>query len=168
MFRTGPIVVIEDDPDDLDLFVETFASLGYPNKVIYFTNGNDALEYLVESKVPPVVIISDINMPEIDGFEIKKRINQDKQLQKWQIPFVFFTTSAQHRSVVDAYSLSVQGYFLKPNNIEDLRNTMKTMVDYWLRSYAPTMYVTQAERPCITMNARDSGANAADSIAVSA
>ena len=56
------------------------------------------------------------------------------------MPFVFFTTSAQERVVVDAYALSVQGLFLKPNSMEALRDTVKAIVDYWVRCYTPNVF----------------------------
>jgi CheY-like chemotaxis protein len=135
--KSGPIIVIEDDRDDQELLEETFSSLNYPNPVIFFTNGNDFLEYLGKTRTSPALIISDINMPKIDGFEIKRAINGNKDLQKLHVPFVFFTTSAQKSAVSDAFSLSDQGFFSKPNSMENLRHTIKTIVDYWLASHTP-------------------------------
>jgi CheY-like chemotaxis protein len=145
MKKTGPIMIIEDDRDDQELLEETFSVLDYPNPVIFFTNGNEALEYLLETKTPPVLIISDINMPEISGFEIREKINRDKKLKKLQIPYVFFTTAAQKATVVDAYSLSVQGFFKKPNSMQDLQNTIRTIVEYWLGCYTPSIFGKQGD-----------------------
>lgn len=138
MKRMGPIIIIEDDRDDQELLAETFSILDYPNPVIFFTNGNEALEYLLETHTPPVLIISDINMPKISGFEIREKINRNSNLQKLQIPYVFFTTSAQKATVADAYSLSDQGFFIKPNSMRDIQKTIKTIVEYWLGSYTPS------------------------------
>lgn len=133
-------MVIEDDRDDQELLEETFSSLSYPNQVIFFRNGDEALTYLKKANTPPVLIISDVNMPKVDGFEVKKEINGSRQLQNLHIPFVFFTTSARREAVVSAFALSDQGFFSKPYNMEDLRKTIKTIVDYWLRCHTPGVY----------------------------
>ena len=59
MNKNGPIIVIEDDLEDQEILVEIFQKLGYENKVIYFVDGNEALEYLNQSEVQPFLILSD-------------------------------------------------------------------------------------------------------------
>ena len=145
MKRTGPIMIIDDDRDDRELLEETFSILNYPNPVIFFSNGNDALKYLLETNTPPVLIISDINMPKINGFQIREKINSNQQLQNLQIPYVFFTTAAQKAAVMDAYSLSDQGFFTKPNSMQDLQNTIRTIVEYWLACYTPSHFTQPAD-----------------------
>src|SRR5688572_24671358 len=114
MQKTGPILIIEDDLDDQECLEETFSILDYPNPVIFFSNGNEALEYLLETSTPPVLIISDINMPNISGIEVREKINTNKKLQKLHIPYVFFTT-AQKATVAATCALSDYGFFTKPN-----------------------------------------------------
>ena len=63
MNKNGPIIVIEDDEDDQQMLVEIFKKLGYSNNVIYFFDGNKALQYLNQIDVKPFLILSDINMP---------------------------------------------------------------------------------------------------------
>jgi len=140
MNKNGPIVVIEDDEDDQELLVEIFKSLGYVNKIIYFQDGNDALDYLNKSEVQPFLILSDINMPRLNGFELRNKIFTDKQLQTKCIPYLFFTTAANKKSVIDAYSMSVQGFFVKPTSIQALENTIKKIVEYWKECIAPNQF----------------------------
>jgi CheY-like chemotaxis protein len=144
MKKTGPIVIIEDDREDQELLEETFSTLDYPNPVIFFTNGNEALEYLLETDTPPVLIISDINMPKMSGLEVREKINSNTKLQTLQIPYVFLTTSAQKTTVVNAFSLSDQGFFKKPASMRDLQNTIKTIVEYWLGCYTPSLFSKQS------------------------
>ena len=138
-------MIIEDDRDDQELLEETFSILNYPNPVIFFTNGNEALEYLLEENTPPVLIISDINMPKISGIEIREKINSNKKLQKLQIPYVFFTT-AQKASVVSECSLSDFDFFTKPNTMQDFKKTIITIVEYWLGCYTPSLFIKHS--PC--------------------
>src|SRR5688572_27618047 len=137
---TRAIMVIEDDMDDQELLEETFSALNYPNPVIFFSNGNDALNYLHQTSTPPVLIISDINMPMINGFEIKERINRSPELQKLDIPFVFLSTLSQEEAVEHAYPVADHCSFTKPNSMEDLRNTIKTIVEHWVQRYTPPLY----------------------------
>lgn len=140
MNKNGPIIVIEDDPDDQDLMVEIFQSLGYANKIIYFQDGNDALAYLNKSEVQPFIILSDINMPKLNGFELRNKVFADRQLQTKCIPYLFFTTAANKKSVTDAYSMSVQGFFVKPTSMLALKNTIRKIVEYWQECIAPNQF----------------------------
>jgi CheY-like chemotaxis protein len=140
MNKTGPIIVIEDDIDDQEVLVEIFKKLGYENKIIYFIDGNEALEFLNQTDVQPFLILSDINMPRINGFELRNKVFTNEQLQTKCIPYLFFTTGANKKAVVDAYALSVQGFFLKPNSMEGLEKTIKKIVEYWQECIAPNQY----------------------------
>jgi CheY-like chemotaxis protein len=126
--------------DDQNILEEIFQKLGYPNKVIYFSDGNEALNFLDRSDVQPFLILSDINMPKINGFELRNRIFTNEQLQIKCIPYLFFTTGANKKSVTEAYALSVQGFFIKPNSMQALENTIKKIVEYWRECIAPSQY----------------------------
>jgi DNA-binding NarL/FixJ family response regulator len=79
-------------------------------------------------------------MPKINGFELRSKIFTNEQLQTKCIPYLFFTTGASKKAVLDAYSLSVQGFFKKPSSMGDLRNTIRKIVDYWQECIAPSEY----------------------------
>ena len=140
MNKTGPIIVIEDDIDDKELLEEIFVKLGYINKIIFFADGNEALEFLNKTEEPPFLILSDINMPKINGFELRNKVFTNEQLHIKCIPYLFFTTGATKQSVIDAYAMTVQGFFVKPNSVQDLENTIKTIVEYWQKCIAPSHY----------------------------
>jgi CheY-like chemotaxis protein len=140
MNKVGPIVVIEDDPDDQEVLIEIFQKLGYVNKIIYFHDGNDALAYLNKSDVQPFLILSDINMPRLGRFELRNMVFTNEQLQTKCIPYLFFTTSANKKSVIDAYTLSVQGFFVKPTSMQALENTIRKIVEYWYECIAPNQF----------------------------
>ncbi|RYY21993.1 MAG: response regulator [Chitinophagaceae bacterium] len=137
MNKNGPVVIIEDDADDQDFLTEVFNKLDYPNEVIFFTDGEKALEYLNKSDVTPFLILSDINMPKIDGFELRERLKTDAALQVKCIPYLFFSTALNQRAVIDAYSMSVQGFFVKQNSMEELEKTITVIMEYWKRCSAP-------------------------------
>ena len=140
MNKGGPIIVIEDDLDDQEILEEIFQKLGYINAIIFFTDGNTALEYLNRTDTQPFLILSDINMPKINGFELRNKVFTNEQLQVKCIPYLFFTTAATKKAVLDAYALSVQGFFVKPNSMGKLEATIKKIIDYWQECLAPSEF----------------------------
>jgi len=137
MNKSGPIVVIEDDADDQEVLAEIFKNLDYKNPVIYFSDSEEALTYLVDTKIKPFLILSDINMPKLSGFELRQKVHTNEDLNLKCIPYLFFTTTSSQQAVVDAYSQSVQGFFVKPNSIEHLERTIKRIIEYWQECEAP-------------------------------
>ncbi|MDR6563037.1 MULTISPECIES: response regulator [Arcicella] len=137
MNKTGPIIVIEDDIDDQEILDEIFKELNFKNEIIYFKEGEKALDYLIKTSLEPFLILSDINMPKLNGIELREKINTNEDLRIKCIPYLFFTTSAEQKYVVDAYSKSVQGFFVKPNTFEKLKSTIKIIVEYWLECESP-------------------------------
>jgi len=140
MNKAGPIIVIEDDIDDQEILIEIFQKLGYINEIVYFSDGNHALDYLNKTDVQPFLILSDVNMPKINGFELRNKIFTNEQLQTKCIPYLFFTTAANKKSVLEAYALSVQGFFKKPSSMEGLENTIRKIVEYWQECIAPSQF----------------------------
>ena len=140
MSKSGPIMVIDDDLEDHIILDEIFRNLNYPNRVIFFSNGNEAFDYLTSTEDLPFIIISDINMPGMNGFEIRKKICSNEKFNSKYIPYLFFTTSVDKKAVTEAYSLSVQGYFVKPATMTDLERTLKRIIDYWQECFAPSYF----------------------------
>jgi CheY-like chemotaxis protein len=137
MNKIGPILIIEDDADDQEVLAEIFKSLEYKNEVIYFTDGDKALDYLNITHNKPFLILSDINMPKLSGFELRDKIQNNEALRAKCIPYLFLTTTASHKSVVDAYSKSIQGFFVKPSSYGSLEQMVKSIIEYWQKCEAP-------------------------------
>jgi len=137
MNKNGPIVVIEDDEDDKEILIGIFKDLNYQNLIIYFSDGEEALKYLIATDIKPFLILSDINMPKLSGFELREKIYVNENLNLKCIPYLFFTTTSSQKAIINAYSQSVQGFFVKPNNIDRLQNTLRKIVDYWQECEAP-------------------------------
>ena len=140
MNKDQPVIVIEDDADDRYLLEQVFTKLGYPNRIIFFPDGQSALDFLNVTDITPFLILSDINLPKLDGFELRSKIRMDAQLQIKCIPYLFFSTASSQRSVVDAYSLSVQGFFIKQSTIAEMEKTIKVIMEYWARCVSPNNF----------------------------
>jgi CheY-like chemotaxis protein len=135
--KSGQIIVIEDDVDDRECMMAVFHALNFENEIIYFEDGESALAYLLQEPKEPFLILSDINMPRLNGLELKERIQNNEDLRLKCIPYLFFTTSANQQHVIDAYSKSVQGFFVKPNSMEKLTIIIKKIVEYWQECESP-------------------------------
>ncbi|MBA2612564.1 MAG: response regulator [Bacteroidetes bacterium] len=140
MNKNGPVVVIEDDDDDQYMLGKIFKKLNYDNSVVFFKDGNAALDYLNKTDVIPFLILSDINMPKINGFEVRSKVHTNEMLHIKCIPYLFFTTSSSKQAVIDPYALSVQGFFIKPNSFEKLESTIRKIMEYWHECIAPSEY----------------------------
>ena len=137
MNKGGPIIIIEDDIDDQEILIDVFKDLNYKNEIIFFDEGQKALDYLIETKIEPFIIFSDINMPKLNGMELREKVHENEDLRIKSIPYLFFSTSAEQKHVIDAYSKSIQGFFVKPSNIEEIKETIKSIVEYWQKCVSP-------------------------------
>ncbi|RYD82470.1 MAG: response regulator [Sphingobacteriales bacterium] len=140
MNKKGPIIIIEDNKADQRLFEIVFEKICVENELKFFTDGAEALDYLNNSKNVPFIIISDINIPKMNGFEVRERIHQNEELSLKCVPFLFFSTGAEKESIVNAYALSVQGFFQKPMDVDSLEKTLQRILDYWKDCIAPNDY----------------------------
>lgn len=138
MKKLGPIIIVEDDLDDQQLLAETFKILNYKREVIFFSDGFEALKCIESSETAPFLILSDVNMPRINGFELKNAIHKSSKSNVRIIPFLFFTTGAQKEAIEEAYANSAQGFFIKPSNMRQLQSIIRKIVDYWEECYSPS------------------------------
>jgi CheY-like chemotaxis protein len=137
MSRTGPIIIVDDDKDDHDILSDVLRSLKIPNKIKFFERANDVLHYLKTTTDSPFIIICDINLPFMNGLELRREINNDTYLREKSIPFVFLTTSPDQRAIAEAYELMVQGFFIKRDTYDDIREGMKMILGYWFNCLHP-------------------------------
>lgn len=132
-----PIIIIEDDSDDQDMFRELIAELMIPNPLIFFENSVDALAFLLDNG-QPFLILCDVNLPMQTGLEFKRLVDDHPELRKKSIPFIFCTTSVDAGAIAQAYlDMTVQGYFRKGASMAEMRQTLKIIFEYWLLSVHP-------------------------------
>jgi DNA-binding NtrC family response regulator len=137
MNKTGPIIIIEDDMDDQEILSAIFKELDYDNKLVFFGDSEKALEYLIKTDIEPFLVLSDINMPKLNGMELREKIINNEDLRLKSIPYLFFTTTAEQKHVIDAYSRSIQGFFVKPSNYNKLKSMLVKIVEYWQECESP-------------------------------
>ena len=98
MNPNGPVLVIEDDKDDQEIFFEVFKELNYKNEIVFFGDGEKALEYLINTDIEPFLILSDINMPKLNGIQLREKVYNNEDLRRKSIPY-FFSQQVLNRNM---------------------------------------------------------------------
>lgn len=137
MNKKGEIILIEDDPDDQELFQRAYQELGIPNPLTILNNGREAYDYFNNTSKDLFLIISDINMPVMSGIELRDKMQQVGEVRLRTIPFLFLTTGTPPQNVLYSYTHSVQGFFLKPTSFANLKGIVKHIVNYWTTCTEP-------------------------------
>ena len=141
MKRNGDIIIIEDDADDWEMLLEVFSEVideqKYNNRVIIFEDSTMVVDYLKESPSEIFMILSDINMPLLNGFELRASIYNIPALCKRCMPYIFLTTACNKDQVKKAFELSAQGLFEKPTSFLDYKKLISEIMRYWKHSMIP-------------------------------
>jgi len=133
----GIILLVEDNPDDVDLTLRAFKKSNISNRVIVAKDGVEALDYLHgtgmyagrDVKELPVVVMLDLKLPKIDGMEVLRNIRQNELTRL--IPVVVLTSSAEQKDVVEGYQLGANSYIRKPVDFEQFVAAVKILGLYW-------------------------------------
>ena len=131
MKKHRDILIIEDDEDDRDILKEIFRDLGYKNNLVFFADSTQVVEYLRRPEIQPFIIISDINMPKLGGFELRNIIMNEEILMDKDIPYIFISNAQDESSIKEANKLSVQGFIQKGDDYNKYKETIKNLIDYW-------------------------------------
>ena len=138
MSKHGPILLIDDDQDDIDLITSIVKDLGYKNQILPFLDPELAYFFLVDNRnITPFIIICDYNLPKMNGGELKAKIDDDYVLRRRSIPFIFHSTSGERDIIDRVYQYSVQGFFIKQPSLDKLKSTLQCILDYWSVSMQP-------------------------------
>ncbi len=135
--KSNHIIVIDDDEEDCELFKDACTQLKIKNEIIIFNRSDLVLDYLSTMNKQPMFIICDVNMPLINGLELRQKINKNEKLRFMAIPFLFWSTSGSEALIKQAYSLNIQGFFKKPDSMEELKKIITAIMIYWDYSYHP-------------------------------
>jgi CheY-like chemotaxis protein len=130
------ILLVEDNPKDVELTLEALEENHLANEVIVLRDGAEALDYLYlrgqfANREPglPVVILLDLKMPRVDGLEVLAQIKADPRLK--QVPVVMMTSSREEQDLVKSYSLGVNAYVVKPVGFQQFVDSVKQLGFFW-------------------------------------
>ena len=134
----SPILIIDDDSDDRQLLKDAWQDLGYPNQLLFFHKGEDLLHYLTTEKTIPFLILCDVNIPRMDGFQLKTKLFEDPTTNYKSIPFIFWSSKVSNKQIQRAYDLGVNGFFEKGTSFEEIKQSLQDIVNYWQKSIVPS------------------------------
>ena len=128
------ILLVEDRQSDIELIEEALEDSQFSCNLYLVRNGEEALDFLSQKKrysqVPqPHIILLDLNLPRMSGFEILSVVKKTKKLKL--IPTIVFTTSSSSTDLVDSYALYANCYVVKPANLDQFFKTIQEIVNYW-------------------------------------
>jgi len=132
------VLLIEDNPDDVELTLRAFRKNNIANDIIVIEDGEKAINYLFRKEEYadrdpgelPSIILLDIKLPKIDGIEILRRIKADGKLKL--IPVIILTSSHEEQDLVNSYSFGANSYIRKPVDFTEFMNVTQQLGVYWL------------------------------------
>jgi CheY-like chemotaxis protein len=136
MSALGRILLVEDDPNDVELTLTALEDYNLANEVVVARDGAEALDYLycrekfaARSGDNPAVLLLDLKLPKIDGLEVLQQIKSDDKLN--MIPVVVLTSSREEKDMVASYRLGVNAYVVKPVDFHEFVNAIKELGIFW-------------------------------------
>jgi CheY-like chemotaxis protein len=136
MSNLGRILLVEDDPKDVELTLTALEDYKLANEVVVTRDGEEALDYLyrrgkfeTRSTDNPAVLLLDLKLPKIDGLEVLQQIKADAKLKL--IPVVVLTSSHEEKDMVTSYKLGVNAYVVKPVDFHEFVNAVKELGIFW-------------------------------------
>lgn len=127
----GVFVFIDDDKNEHLLLRLAMKEIGLDNPVVSLMNGEEALSYLKKSGDETFIILSDMNMPVMDGLELKRMIEITPELKLKAIPFIFHSNTGSVAEIKAAYALNIQGYIKKAPDIDGTIKSLEKIISLW-------------------------------------
>jgi DNA-binding response OmpR family regulator len=142
METIGRILMVEDDPKDVELSLTALEDYNLANEVVVVHDGEEALDYLFcrgkfaeRSGDNPAVMLLDLKLPKIDGLEVLQQVKSDDKLK--MIPVVVLTSSHEEKDMIASYKLGVNAYVVKPVDFHEFVNAIKELGIFWAVINAP-------------------------------
>jgi CheY-like chemotaxis protein len=136
MTTLGRILIVEDDPNDVELTLTALADYNLANEVVVTRDGQQALDYLyrrgefsTRSMDNPAVILLDLKLPKVSGLEVLQQIKSDERLKT--MPVVVLTSSNEEKDMMRSYRLGVNAYVVKPVDFHEFVNAVKELGVFW-------------------------------------
>ena len=132
------ILLVEDNPDDIELTLRAFRKSNIANDVVVVRDGVEALDYLFatgqyadrDPDALPQVVLLDLKLPRVDGLEVLQRVRAHPKTKL--LPVVILTSSTEERDLLNGYSLGANSYVRKPVDFEQFADSVKQLGLYWL------------------------------------
>ena len=130
--RTGDILLVEDNPNDVELTLRAFKRNNISNEIVVVRDGAEALEYLHGSNHDwrLSVVLLDLKLPKVDGVEVLRAIRTTEATR--HLPVVVLTSSREESDLMETYDLAVNSYIIKPVDFDKFMDAVRLIGMYWL------------------------------------
>ncbi|RYG19469.1 response regulator [bacterium] len=146
-----PILLVEDNPKDLDLTLRALAKSNLANEVVTVRDGEECLDYLFRrgpyadrTTGHPAVVLLDLKLPKVDGLQVLEEIKKDPELDV--IPVVMLTTSREEQDLLRSYKLGVNAYVVKPVGFKEFMQAIEELGVFWAVMNEPPPGVARPSR----------------------
>jgi CheY-like chemotaxis protein len=138
-YNNNQWLLVEDDEVDQLIFKKAYLQAGIRNELVILENGEAALDFIKKMTKPPFVVISDINMPRMNGLELLSEIKKDTYTLFKSIPFLIISSSTSEEEIALTYKSGAQGYFEKSDTIEQQVELILSIKIYWSKCRHPAL-----------------------------
>lgn len=143
MDEATEILLVEDNPDDVELALHAFKKNRIASRIQVARDGAEALDYLFRrggyaertAGNNPKVILLDLKLPKVDGLEVLRRIKENSETRA--IPVVALTSSREERDIAESYKLGANSYIVKPVDFEQFTEVVRQLGLYWMTLNQP-------------------------------
>lgn len=157
------LLLVEDDPDDLELTMHALRRCGYIDDIVVMRDGREAEDYLFaqgdfaacDASLRPAVLLLDLGLPRVSGFDLLARACADPRT--FRMPVIVLTGSKDPRQIDQAYELGASSYILKTSDPDQLAQTLGKVIQYWLEINVPP--AQRGLGPASAAATRDAGAS---------
>ncbi len=138
MKKNKIILLVEDNPDDVELTLRSLKKNNVVNEIVVARDGAEALDYLYgsgkyagrDTSVLPTVILLDLKLPKVDGLEVLRRVRAEESTRL--LPVVILTSSDEEKDMIDSYNLGANSYVRKPVDFTQFAEAVRHLRMYWL------------------------------------
>ena len=138
MIRSRIILVVEDNPDDIELTLRAFEKSNVVNEIVVARDGEQALDYLFatgpqagrDPNAMPEAVLLDLKLPKIDGLSVLRRLRADERTRR--LPVIILTSSSEERDIVSSYDLGANSFVRKPVDFHEFVDAARQLGFYWL------------------------------------
>ena len=153
MTGDGRILLVEDDPQDVELTLRAFRSENVKSPIEVVRDGEEALDYLFcrgqygtrAADPPPTLVLLDLKLPKVGGLQVIQEMKSNASSKA--IPVVVLSSSGEQRDIAESYRLGVNGYIQKPVDIGEFRKTIRALAQYWLGVNRSPSFPTRTTDP---------------------
>lgn len=136
MIELRRILLVEDDPNDVEMTLSGLSEFNLANEVVVVRDGAEALDYMyrrgpfrMRAEGNPAVVLLDLKLPKVDGVEVLRALKADAELKV--VPVVMLTSSREQRDLIESYRLGVNAYVVKPVRFHEFVDAVKELGAFW-------------------------------------